>query len=158
MVTGYGVVDSDTGKVRYVASGCLRLPKGDLPERLRVLYEEIGEVIRRHQPEQMAVEQVFVNRNIASALKLGHARGAVICAGAAAGLPIAEYSATQVKQAVSGTGRAEKTQVQHMIKALLGLQGRIQADAADALAVALCHANMAGMKNRLALAGRRQKR
>src|SRR6185503_20027959 len=106
----------------------------------------------------MAVEQVFVSHNAQSALNLGHARGAILCAGAAAALPIVEYSATEVKQAVTGIGRAEKPQVQHMVRALLGLHGRLQADAADALAVAVCHVNRSSTSARINAAARRGQR
>ena len=155
VVTGFGVIETNGSRMTYVASGCVRLPSRSLPERLGILYRELGELIERYRPTSMAVEQVFVGRNVLSALKLGHARGAILCAGAAAELPIAEYSATEVKQAVTGVGRAEKPQVQHMVRALLGLRGRIQADAADALAVAVCHLNRSATNARINSAARR---
>jgi crossover junction endodeoxyribonuclease RuvC len=158
VVTGYGVIESEAGRMTYVGSGCIRLPSTALAERLRTLYCELGELIGKYRPDRMAVEEVFVSRNASSALKLGHARGAILCVGAAAGLPIAEYSTTEVKQAVTGTGRAEKLQVQHMVKVLLGLRGRLQADEADALAVAVCHANCSATAMRIGDAARRAQR
>lgn len=141
VVMGYAVIEHGAGGLRYVTSGCLRLPPGPLPQRLHGIYTEIGQLIRQHDPETAAVEDVFVSQNVASAIKLGHARGAAICAIAAAGLAVHEYTPAVVKQAVVGHGRADKSQVQHMVKVLLGLQGRLAADAADALAVAICHAH-----------------
>jgi crossover junction endodeoxyribonuclease RuvC len=156
-VAGFGVVDSDGSRLAYVASGCLRLPPGGLPQRLKVLFEEMNELIRRYTPDTLAVEDIFVQKNAASALKLGHARGTILCAGASAGLSIAEYPTAQVKLAITGSGRAEKIQVQHMVKVLLGIRGRLQADAADALAVAACHAHLGQTLARsgLTLRGRR---
>lgn len=141
VVMGYAVVEQQSGRLRYIASGCLRLPAGTLPARLYCIYSELRQLIQDHQPDEAAVEEVFVSKNVASAIKLGHARGAAICAIAAAGLDVHEYTPAAIKQAVVGNGRADKTQVQHMVKVLLGLQGRLQADAADALAVGICHAN-----------------
>jgi crossover junction endodeoxyribonuclease RuvC len=138
-ITGFGVVDVAGGRTVYVASGCVRLKGETLAGRLRLIFEGIGDVMAQYRPEEMAVEQVFMHRNADSALKLGQARGAAICAGVMGNLPIAEYSPSQIKQAIVGTGRADKVQVQHMVAMLLGLGGRPQADAADALAVALCH-------------------
>lgn len=146
VVMGYAVIGHEQGKLRYIASGCLRLPVGALPQRLHCIYDEIGQLIRQHNPDEAAVEEVFVSKNIASAIKLGHARGAAICAIASAGVDVHEYSPASIKQSVVGNGRAEKTQVQHMVKVLLGLQGRLQADAADALAVAICHAHTRTLK------------
>ena len=110
-----------------------------MAQRLRVIFEEVRTVIERYEPMEMAIEKVFVNRNVDSALKLGQARGAAIVAGASRGLPVFEFSATQIKQAIVGRGGADKVQVQHMVKMLLNLEGRAQSDAADALAVAICH-------------------
>lgn len=140
-ITGYGLIESDGRISRHIASDCIRLPVGELPERLGRIFQEVGEVIARYQPDLLAVEQVFVARNPASALKLGQARGVAICAGVIAGLPIREYSPREVKLAVVGTGAADKMQVQHMIRILLGMDAKPQTDAADALAIALCHAH-----------------
>lgn len=155
VMMGYAVIEHGGAKLRYVTSGCLRLPAVSLPKRLHSIYEEIGQLIRQHRPSEAAVEEVFVSQNVASAIKLGHARGAAICAIAAAGIDVHEYSPASIKQAVVGNGRAEKTQVQHMVKVLLGLQGQLQADAADALAVAICHAHSSTSRRRTLLAEHR---
>lgn len=139
-ITGYGVINVVGGRQDYVASGCIRI-KGDyLPDRLKQVYEGVIELITLYSPQEMAIEQVFMARNPDSALKLGQARGAAIVAGATQGLPIAEYAARAVKQAVVGTGAAKKAQVQHMVSSILKLPGLPQEDAADGLAIALCHA------------------
>lgn len=156
VLMGYGIIDHEAGDLRYVASGCLRLPAVALPQRLHIIYSELSELIQRHNPDESVVEQVFVSQNVASAIKLGHARGAAICALAAAALPVHEYSPAAIKQSVVGHGRAEKTQIQHMVKVLLNLPIRLQADAADALAVAICHANMSGMAARGVVLRRRK--
>ena len=140
-ITGFGVV-RDTGRgCEYVASGCIRTGSGALAERLQTVYRGVTEVIRQHGPVTMGIEQVFMARNADSALKLGQARGAAIVAGAESGLDIAEYTATQVKQAIAGTGGADKQQVQMMVMHLLKLLQKPQIDASDALAIALCHAH-----------------
>lgn len=140
-ITGYGVIDCSGERRQYIASGCVRVPDGPLPARLKVIFESVRTLILDYQPTQLAVEQVFVNRNPDSALKLGQARGAAICAGVLHDLPVSEYSPREVKQAIVGRGGAEKGQVQHMVMALLELTASPQADAADALAVALCHSH-----------------
>src|SRR5512139_559747 len=140
-VTGFGVVDKTGQKLSYVASGCIKTPAGELPERLKVILNSLAEVIETHQPQQVAVEKVFVNVNPQSTLLLGQARGAAICAAVLAELPVAEYTALQVKQAVVGNGHAKKEQVQDMVQRLLALSGKPGADAADALACAICHAH-----------------
>ncbi len=141
--TGFGVIEAVGQQRVYVASGCIRSGEGTLPERLKVLLDGIAEVCERYQPQQSAVEQVFVNVNPQSTLLLGQARGAALSALVLAGLPVAEYTALQVKQAVVGNGHAAKEQVSHMVQRLLNLAGAPQADAADALACALTHANHA---------------
>ncbi|SFZ70407.1 Holliday junction endonuclease RuvC [Chitinimonas taiwanensis DSM 18899] len=153
--TGFGVIEAQGQTRLYVASGCIRSGEGSLPERLHVLLKGIREVCEQYQPQQSAVEQVFVNVNPQSTLLLGQARGAAISALVLAGLPVAEYTALQVKQAVVGNGHAAKEQVSHMVQRLLNLNGVPQSDAADALACALAHANHAtgglaniGMKSR----------
>ncbi|GAA4880981.1 crossover junction endodeoxyribonuclease RuvC [Ferrimonas pelagia] len=140
-ITGYGVIQITGGRSIYLGSGCIRLPEGDLPERLKIIYDGVGELIGQFQPTQFAIERVFMGRNADSALKLGQARGVAIVAAMNQQLPVAEYSPTQIKQAVVGSGGAKKEQIQHMVKNLLKLPGTPQADAADALAIALCHAN-----------------
>lgn len=140
-VTGYGIVDTRGGKVIYVASGCIRTPVGPAAQRLGEIFEGITSLIETHSPDQVAVEQVFLSRNANSALKLGQARGVVLAAVARAGIDVAEYAARRVKQAVTGTGAASKLQVQHMVRVLLDLSAAPRSDAADALAIAICHIN-----------------
>jgi crossover junction endodeoxyribonuclease RuvC len=140
-ITGYGIIDSDGRSSSHVASGCIVTKKDDLPQRLGEIYSGITAVIAEYQPEEMAVEQLFVSRNAATALKLGQARGAAICAGVAAALPVAEYTPRMVKQALVGSGAAEKAQVEHMVRLILKLQQKLAADEADALAVAISHAH-----------------
>jgi len=139
-VTGYGVINANGSQVDYIDSGCIRTnTEQNLPFRLQQIFEGIREVISLHLPGEVGVEQVFMARNADAALKLGQARGAAIVACSAGNLPVSEYSARQVKQSVVGTGGAEKSQVQSMVVRLLNLDRTPQADAADALAVALCH-------------------
>jgi len=141
-ITGFGVVNVlRNGKLLYVASGCIRIPPGTLASRLKVVYEGVSKVIATYQPSHLAIERVFMSRNADSALKLGHARGAAVCAGINQALEVNEYTALQIKRAVVGRGRAAKEQVQHMVKALLQLDAQPPVDAADALACAICHAH-----------------
>lgn len=139
--TGFGIINTVAGRHEYVASGVIRLTDDSLPERLKVIYHSLCEVIEEYCPQQAAIEQVFMAKNAGSALKLGQARGAAIVAAVSHDLPVAEYEAKKIKQSVVGNGGADKIQVQHMVKQLLRLSGTPQEDAADALAVALCHAN-----------------
>ena len=139
--TGFGVIHKQGAKLRYIASGTIKSGEGDLPTRLKVILDGVGQVARQYQPDSAAIEQVFVNVNPQSTLLLGQARGAAICALVTAELAVAEYSPTQVKQAVVGTGRAVKAQVQAMVARLLALPGLPGTDAADALGVAICHAH-----------------
>lgn len=138
--TGFGIIQFGP-KARYLGSGVIRLPDVPLPERLRIIADSVADLIVRYQPVQAAVEDVFMSRNAASALKLGQARGAAMVACAQGELEISEYTARQIKQAVVGTGAATKEQVQHMVCQLLNLPATPQEDAADALACALCHAH-----------------
>lgn len=140
-LTGYGVVDVSSSQPVYVASGCIRIQPGELPQKLAQIYAGISEIIAVHRPAEFAIEQVFMAKNADSALKLGQARGTAIVCAANHGLPVSEYGPRQIKQAVTGTGAADKHQVQHMVTAILGLSGTPQADAADALAIALTHAH-----------------
>ncbi len=149
-VTGYGIVDSDGVRSRHVASGCIRLGAEEMAQRLGLIFSEVGALVQRYGPNELAIEQVFVAKNAASALKLGQARGAAICAAVSAGLRVSEYAPRAIKQAVVGTGRAEKTQVQHMVRLILGLSSEPPADAADALAVAITHAHTGGTLERVA--------
>ena len=140
--TGYGVILCEGSKQTYLASGCIRLNEQEtVPLRLRVIFDDVTDIIQQFSPTELAVEQVFMAKNPSSALKLGQARGAAIVAAVLQGLTVAEYSARKIKQSVVGTGAAEKNQVQHMVKFLLKLPRLPSEDAADALAAALCHAN-----------------
>lgn len=140
-VTGYGVIDSDGTTSRHVHSGCIRTENEDFSARLGEIFHGIQEIVQAQQPDEVAVEQVFVARNPSSALKLGHARGAAVTAVVTLGLSVAEYTPRAVKKALVGTGAAEKEQVQHMIRLLLGVKGKMGLDESDALAIALCHAH-----------------
>jgi len=135
------VIEARGARLRYVASGCVKSGAGDLAMRLKVILEGLNQVIAAHAPLEVAVEKVFVNANPQSTLALGQARGTAICAAVLAGLPVAEYTALQVKQSVVGNGHAAKQQVQHMVRRLLALPGDPAPDAADALACAICHAH-----------------
>ncbi|MDB5971805.1 MAG: ruvC [Hydrocarboniphaga sp.] len=151
--TGWGVIDSSGYKSLHIAHGCLAVGAGELPERLLKILRGLSELIGEYRPEEVAIEETFVNRaNPQSALVLGQARGAAICAIAGAGVPMAEYAAAQVKMAIVGNGRADKDQVQHMVKVLLNLQQKLATDASDALAVALTHAHVRGTRVRAGIA------
>lgn len=141
-ITGYGIIRVEGRHTEYIDSGCIRVGEKPMAERLRVIFQSLVTLIAEFRPEEFAIEQVFMARNPDSALKLGQARGAAIVAAATNGLEVHEYSARQVKQAVVGSGSAVKAQVQHMVQVLLGLSRKPQEDAADALAIALCHAHM----------------
>ncbi len=153
-VTGYGVIESDGIRSQHIASGCIRAQGDDFPARLGVIFQGLSEVIALHRPVETAIEQVFLAHNVASALKLGQARGAAICAAVTQGLPVREYTPRVVKQAIVGTGGADKTQVQHMVKLMLNLVGQeLTPDQADALAVALSHAHSDSTLGHLSRAG-----
>lgn len=158
--TGVGIVDVDAaGRCHHVFHAPLKLlpaPGEDasFAARLRRLLDQLGALVREHRPHEVAIEQVFMSKNAESALKLGHARGAAICAVVMHDLPVHEYAATEVKLAVVGTGGADKAQVQHMVGMLLGLRGKLQADAADALAVAITHAHVRRSAARLGVGAR----
>lgn len=154
-LTGYGVIRQQGQKFEYIASGCIRMTLGEMPDRLKQIFDGVSQIIAQTQPTMFAIEQVFMARNPDSALKLGQARGAAIVAAKVAGLDVYEYSARQVKQSVVGTGAADKAQVQHMVKSLLKLPANPQADAADALAVALCHGHT--WQSLLAMSGQASK-
>ena len=146
-VTGYGVIEAAPDGNRHVASGCIRVAGDDVAGRLRQIVDGLREVSQRYAPSELAIERVFVNRNAESALKLGQARGAALVA--VPGIPVFEYAATRVKQATTGSGKASKSQVQHMVRVLLSLPEVPRTDEADALAVALCHAHSRGMLARM---------
>lgn len=140
-LTGFGVVDCVADKTSYVASGSVNSIKGAFPERLKMIFRSIAEIVTEYRPDVVAVESVFMHRNPSSALKLGHARAAAICATFELEVEVFEYAPREIKQAIVGTGAATKEQIQHMIRQLLKLEGDPSPDAADALAAALCHAN-----------------
>jgi len=158
-ITGYGIINAVGDNLEYLASGHVKITGDALPSRLGQIYRAVDEIIETYAPQQFAIEKVFMSNNADSALKLGQARGVAMVVAVNHFLPVSEYSARQVKQAVVGQGAAEKVQVQHMVARILQLPGLPQADAADALAVALCHANTQVSLVRLAssqLPGRRQ--
>ncbi len=139
--TGFGIIELMDGRASYVTSGVIRIPELDLPQRLKVIFDSITQISSQYLLNEVAVEQVFMAKNASSALKLGQARGAAITAAVVQGFAVFEYEARKIKQSVVGNGGADKLQVQHMVKTLLRLPAAPQEDAADALAVALCHAN-----------------
>lgn len=141
-ITGFGIIEWRQGVAYYLASGSVRTHGEEPAPRLREIFQGISAVIAQYQPTLVSVERVFVRHNIASAFKLGQARGVAICAAALADLPVHEYAPAQIKQAVVGRGNASKEQVQHMVRVLLNLPLAPPADAADALAAALCHTHM----------------
>jgi crossover junction endodeoxyribonuclease RuvC len=151
--TGFGVIAKTGEKLDYIASGTIKSGEGELPQRLKTILDGLAEVIAEYQPEQVAVEKVFVNVNPQSTLLLGQARGVAIAAAVLRDLPVAEYTALQVKQSVVGNGHAAKEQVQEMVKRLLKLPGLPKPDSADALACAICHAHGGQGLGRLATAG-----
>ena len=138
-------------------SGCIKLGSAPFPERLGQIYTDLAQLIAQYSPTQMAIENVFVAKNPSSALKLGQARGAAICAGVVQGLSVAEYAPREVKQAIVGKGSADKAQVQHMTRILLNIQKKLQEDQADALGIALCHAHRAAFNKKIKLAEQRLK-
>jgi len=140
-LTGFGVIDVSGRQLNYVTSGCIRTSRGELPQRIAEIVAGISEVLEEFQPDEMAIEKVFMSRNADSALKLGQARGAAISAVVMRNLPVFEYSATQIKKAIVGRGHADKTQVQYMVRSMLALPASPQEDAADALACSLCHSH-----------------
>lgn len=140
-ITGFGVIDETANGYQYIASGCLRIKGDDFPLRLKQIFAGISDVVEEYKPTEMGIEQVFMHKNADSALKLGQARGAAICAVQLFDIPVYEYAARQVKQAVVGKGSADKSQVQQMVKVLLGITGELQIDASDALGISICHAN-----------------
>ncbi len=138
-ITGFGVLDLSADRASYVASGTVASIDGDFPERLRQIYVSVGEIVTEYRPDIVAIESVFMHKNAGSALKLGQARSAALCATFAYDVEVFEYAPREIKQAIVGTGSASKEQVQHMVVSLLGLTSTPAADAADALAAALCH-------------------
>lgn len=151
--TGIGIVDADmSGKTVHVFHSTLKLLDNDsFMLRLKQLFDELGTVIDTYRPDEVAIERVFMAKNPDSALKLGQARGAAICAVVTRNLTVAEYAPKEIKQAVVGGGGADKTQIQHMVGVLLQLPGKLQADAADALAIALTHAHTRATTQRIGI-------
>lgn len=148
-LTGFGVLDFDADKASYVASGTVQSIEGEFAARLRQIFESITEIVSQYQPDVVAIESVFVHRNASSALKLGHARSAAICATFETDVEVFEYAPREIKLAVVGTGTATKDQVQHMVVSILRLERAPSADAADALAAALCHGHQRRLNSRL---------
>ncbi len=153
-LTGYGIIDFFPSGYRYVTSGTLKITGDNFPQKLKQIFDGILQVTNEYQPEQMAIEQVFMSKNADSALKLGQARGAAICAVQMHDIPVFEYAARQVKQTIVGKGGADKIQVQQMVKILLNIQGNMQIDASDALGIAICHAHFYQTQQRLQLSKR----
>jgi crossover junction endodeoxyribonuclease RuvC len=147
-ITGFGIVDIAGNRTTAVEWGSIRTG-GEHSERLRSIFTALGQIVREYRPAEIAIERVFLSRNADSALKLGQARAAAICATFEANVPIFEYSARHIKKAVVGSGGAEKDQVQRMVQMILGLSDPLAADAADALAAAICHANQRSMHSAL---------
>lgn len=143
--TGYGIIRVSGQQNSYIASGCINVVSQEANDRFQKIFGRLKEIVQQYQPQEAAIEQVFMHQNPGAALKLGQARGAAIVA---LEIPVAEYSARQVKQSVVGFGAAKKDQVQHMVKRLLNIQEDLQADAADALAIALCHAHARELNQR----------
>jgi len=147
--TGFGVIESNSNKLHYVASGVIRIDENlTFPLRLKVIFSQLNKIISLYSPSEFAIEQVFLAKNANSALKLGQARGAAIVAAVNRDIPVFEYEARKVKKAIVGNGAADKNQVQHMVKVLLSLSSMPQEDAADALAIAMCHANSVNLQTR----------
>jgi crossover junction endodeoxyribonuclease RuvC len=139
--TGFGIIDCSGGREQHVASGCIDVAGHDMVVRLQRIYAAVSALVGEHRPDMVAIERVFMHRNPDSALKLGQARGVALCAAAQLGASVHEYAPRAIKMAVTGYGAAEKPQVAQMVRTLLSLQIALKADAADALAVALCHAH-----------------
>jgi crossover junction endodeoxyribonuclease RuvC len=148
-ITGFGIVDFTRESACYVASGSISSDDGPFAERLRVIFRAITEIADEFRPDCVAIESVFVHRNAMSALKLGHARSAAMCATFALDISVFEYAPREIKLAIVGNGAASKLQVQHMVVSLLGLQGTPRPDAADGLAAALCHGHQSRLRARL---------
>ena len=148
-LTGFGVIDFDRDRPTYVASGTVHSTDGEFADRLRQIFQSVSEIVSEYRPDVVAIESVFMHRNAGSALKLGHARAAALCATFGHEIEVREYAPREVKQAVVGTGAASKKQVQHMVVSLLGLEEAPAADAADALAAALCEGHRRRLRERL---------
>lgn len=152
-LTGFGVLDCEGDRSIYVASGSVNSAKGSFPERLKMIFRSVSDIVEEYRPDVVVVESVFMHKNAGSALKLGHARSAAICATFELEISVFEYAPREIKQAVVGTGAATKEQIQHMIRQMLQLDGDPSPDAADALAAALCHANQRRLNRLVGNAG-----
>ena len=157
-LTGYGVVEMRGDRAISVINGCIRVGEGELAHRLKLIHLGIQQLIDEYQPQEAAIESVFVHRNVDSALKLGQARGTAITAISLNNIPVFEYAPAVIKKSVVGRGNAGKPQVQHMVGAILGLHKALQSDAADALAVALCHGHVRNTPAQIPLTRRRHTR
>jgi crossover junction endodeoxyribonuclease RuvC len=154
-ITGYGLIEKQGTRLIHIDNGAIHTRADDeLADRLKIIYDGLCRILSEHRPQAVAVERIFVAKNALSALKLGHARGVAMLAGVNAALPVTEYSAVEVKNAVVGYGKAAKSQVQQMVRVLLNLPEVAQEDASDALAVAICHAHSNELVNRLRTLGR----
>ena len=155
-VTGFGVIAAQGTRLSYIASGCIRTRGGEMADRLRIIFDGAARLVDEYRPDEVCVERVFIHRNADSALKLGQARAAALCGTFMHQVPVHEYAAREIKLAVTGSGGAEKVQVAHMVRRLLAVSGPLAADAADALAVAICHAQLRkGRALRVSLGGGR---
>lgn len=146
--TGYGLIENQANRLQYIHSGCLKVKGDKLAIKLGFIFQHLSELIEQYQPQQMSIESVFMHKNADSALKLGQARGAAICAGHQSGLDVFEYAPREIKLAIVGNGGAQKEQVQHMVCHLLSLKQEMQMDESDALAIAICHAQHQAMEDR----------
>lgn len=147
-ITGYGVIRNLSNKIEYLDSGHINVKGDTFPQKLGNIFQQLSSIIEQHKPEQMGIENVFMHKNADSALKLGQARGAAICAGYHAGVEVFEYAPREIKLTIVGKGSALKQQVQHMVTRLLSLRQELQADEADALAIAICHAQHQAMQDK----------
>ena len=147
-ITGYGIIRNRSNKMEYLGSGHIKVKGEQLPQKLGYIFQQLSTIIEQYHPQQMGIENVFMHKNADSALKLGQARGAAICAGYQAGLEVFEYAPREIKLTIVGKGGALKQQVQHMVSRLLGLREELQADEADALAIAICHAQHQSMTDK----------
>ncbi len=153
-MTGYGLIDNQPDKMKRIDSGCIRVKGESLAPKLGYIFQQLTQIIDHHQPEQMSIENVFMQKNADSALKLGQARGAAICAGHQSGLTVFEYAPREIKLALVGRGGAHKEQVKHMVIRLLSLREELQMDESDALAAAICHAQQQAMESKTGIPAR----
>lgn len=153
-LTGFGVVDFDGDRPHYIASGAIDSRDGEFADRLKLIFRSVSEIVAEYRPQVVVIESVFMHKSAGSALKLGHARSAAICATFGHDVEVREYAPRAIKQAIVGIGNADKSQVQHMVLSMLKLQGALSSDAADALAAALCHGHHRRLNARLSESSR----